>query len=95
MLGTTWTRERAMALNAPEKYEKGKSREPRQRLMIPLLIGMNAKMVEFIGKSFGNPDGINAPEWYRQDRGEVVEGYDMPKSAFKKLASMFTSLIKK
>ena len=96
MLGTTWTREQAMALIHQDEHKPGDPvPEPRERLVIPHLVGVNPKLVEFIGKAFGSPHGIDAPEWYQQNHGEVVDGYAMPKSEFIKLASMFTSLITK
>jgi len=93
MLGTYWTRESVQALTSPED-PRGR-REPRSSMMLPLLLGMKPQLEEFLVKSFGNNLGISAPDWYREDQGEVVEGFDMPRDEFIQLASMFTGVIPK
>lgn len=96
MLGTHWTRESAMQLTQQDKPKRGSEpTKPREKLVIPLLLGTKPEMVEFIGKAFGSPHGIDAPEWYRQDHGEVVEAFDMDRDKFMKIAGMFTPLIAK
>ncbi|KKN20149.1 hypothetical protein LCGC14_0938600 [marine sediment metagenome] len=94
LLGTTWTRERVQALMSkepPARDQQGKTK-PRERLVIPMLMGINAKILDFVTKSFGGEHGIDAPGWYKKDHGEIVEGYDMPRDEFIRLASMFTPL---
>jgi len=76
----------------PARDANGKVK-PRERLVIPLLPGMNSKIIDFVTKSFGGEHGIDAPGWYQKDRGEVVEGFDMPRADFLRLAGLFTSLI--
>ena len=95
LLGTTWTRERAEALTKPDTRRRETDRKPRERLVIPLLPGINPKVLDLISKSFGSSHGIDAPEWYRQDRGEVVEGFELPRDKFLQLANLFTPLIPK
>lgn len=89
LLGTTWTREQVEAMIRPPDGRPGK---PRSRLIIPHLIGSNPKLLEFVRKSFGSSRGIDPPDWYSGSEN-VVEGWDMDRQDFIRLASIFTPMI--
>lgn len=93
LLGIIWTKEAAAMLHdsTPERD----LRKPRERLVIPFLAGLKPEILDVVRKSFGSPTGIDAPEWYRSDRGEVVEAFNMPRDEFLRLAGIFTPLIPK
>jgi hypothetical protein len=94
MLGVYWTREAVDAMFSTQKG--GEHRAPRKDLLIPLLLGMQPKLQDFIKDSFGSSRGISAPDWYdNTDHSEVVEGYSMNRRDFINLASLFTGLIPK
>lgn len=89
VLGTHWDRETVEAMfAAPDKKAEAK---PVDEIIIPLLLGSNPKIQDYLRKRFGRLKGIRPPSWYEQtDRSEVVEGYDMERDKFVKLAGMFT-----
>jgi hypothetical protein len=96
MLGVVWTRESAQSLFTVAQPGKAPSlQKPRERMVIPLLAGFNPKVLDVVKKGFGSQYGIDAPDWYMQNQGEVVEGYSLSRTDFVKLAGMFTPLIPK
>ena len=71
-----------------------KTSEPRQDLLIPFLLGQRPELQDFIRNSFGSSDGISPPGWYQKvERHEIIEGTEMDKGSFIRLAGMFTGLI--
>jgi hypothetical protein len=91
ILGTHWDRETVEAMFASPK--KGKTK-PVDEIVIPLLLGSNPKIQDYLRKRFGRLKGIKPPSWYENvNRSEVVEGYDMDRDKFINLAGMFTPLI--
>lgn len=93
MLGIFWTREAAERLLAPP--QPGEMQRPLTELMLPLAVLMNPQVQEILKKTFGSRYGIDAPEWYRADPGNVVEGYRQSREDFIRVASLFTGLIPK
>ena len=93
LLGVIWTKDHAAALR--DQTPPDPKAPPRERLVIPLLAGVKPEILDFVKKSFGNPTGIDAPEWYRPEKTEVVEAFTMDRDQFMQLAGIFTPLIPK
>lgn len=94
MLGVYWTREGVQSMFQTQDPKRAQQ-APRTTLTVPLLLGVKPELRDFLQQSFGKPLGITPPEWYQHDQGEVVEGWELSREEFIKVASMFTGLIPK
>jgi len=96
MLGTYWTRETVQAMFSDETTKPAGREQRLEHMVLPLLLGIQPEIQDFLRKRFGTGKGVvPTPEWYRQNPGEVVEGWDQSREEFINMASMFTRLIPK
>ena len=91
LLGVSWKRADVDAMFAPTDPKERRTRK--EKVFIPLLLGMQPKIQDFLKDTFGTSIGSQAPEWYTGDQDEMVEGWEMDRDAFVKIASIFTGHI--